>query len=417
MIARWMAYSEILAVAAGLIAFGLVRLLDRLHDPRVRWVWPIASWVRLLVPLALLAAPALSGAVRQGLARGTESPGAGSIRFAFVTLAAVRPTWLGTLDRLVLVAWCAGSMFTLTWIIGSVWRLRRFVRKMPGRWLRGVRICKSEIGPAAGNVGLPIIFLPPLLDQLSARTQECARKHELEHLRANDSLVVWHLLAVIVLLPWSPTAWLALLLGRHAVEIGCDDRIIRRVRSSLDYATALVDIAAWRRERTSLAWLTVVSDHEVLLQRRVRRLLTEPRANCRYVWHAAVATSIGLAIGCGVSRPRAIMLEVAPSRRESADSTSAIMRRIAARGLDWLRSSRDHAAPVESSLIIVLGVRDSVIDAASGAGLLPRDELLQRHPDLERQTSMMEIHDFSAGDLTPGRLRVVFWRIRAPGVD
>ena len=417
MIVRWMAYSEMLAVAAGLIALGLVGMWDRAHDSRVRWVWPVASWVRLLAPVAMLAAPVFSGAMNHAPSTATESSGAGPLRFALVTFAAVRPAWLGILDHVVLVAWCAGSALTLIWILGSVWRLRTYVRQMPGRWLRGVRICESEIGPAAGNVGVPIIFLPPFLDKLSARTQACARKHELEHLRANDSLVVWQLLAMVVVIPWSPMAWIALLLGRHAVEIGCDDRIVRRVRSSSDYATALVDIAAWRRERISLAWLTIVGGREVFLQRRVRRLLKPPAGIGSYAWLAAAITLIGVAIGCGIARPNAVVLAVAPSTRESSDSAAATVRRVAARGLDWLRASRDHAAPVESSLIIVLDVRDSVIDAASGAGLLPRDELLQRHPDLERQTSMMEIHDFSAGDLTPGRLRVVFWRIRAPGVD
>lgn len=417
MIVRWIAYSEMLGVVATLVALGLVSVLDRARDPRVRWVWPVASWIRCLVPLVILSAPLLSATVKHDLAGGATLPGAVGMRFALVTLAAVRPAWVGTIDRGVLRLWCVGSALTLIWILGNVWRLHTYVQRMPGRSLRGVRICKSGIGPAAGNVGARVIFLPPLLDTLSARTQECARKHELEHLRANDSHIIWQLLAVVACVPWSPMAWLALMLGRQAVEIGCDDRIVRRVRSSSDYATALVDIAALRRERNSLAWLTIVGGREVLLKQRVRRLLSEPTTTRRSSWRAAAITLIGMAVGCGVSRPRPALLAVAPSSRASLDSTSEHLRRIATRGLVWLRTHDDRAAPADGSLIIVLDARDSIVDVAAGKGLLPRDELLQRHPDIERQTSTMEIRNFAAGDLISGRLQVVFWRIRAPGVN
>jgi beta-lactamase regulating signal transducer with metallopeptidase domain len=154
-------------------------------------------------------------------------------------------------------------------------------RVSPALWMPGVFTCHAKLIVPAG--------LLPLLDS-GQRASVLA--HELAHLRRGDPWVRWLELVVVALYWWFPLlAWFRSQL-RAAEEECCDLWVVAALRERRDYATALVETAAFLGDSGPTAMLASGAGPVRHLQRRVTMIM-------RATWPAKL-TRVGLAAVLGV---------------------------------------------------------------------------------------------------------------------
>jgi TonB family protein len=266
-VSAWLLHALATGALAALTAWAAEQVLRALRRP-ARMVWIGALVVTLGVPLAmaLRPAPVLELQRWEMVLDDSHTPPS-----------SVTPVpLLGTAPRVeaesLLALWSGGSLLLLGVLLGLQLRLHRRRRSWEEASVDGVRVRISEReGPAVIGWRRPEIVLPRWLLTWPESRRRLVLAHEMEHLRASDPLLLLAGLLACVAFPWNPVVWWQLHRLRLAIEMDCDQRVLRSEEDARRYALLLLDVG--RRAQPALA--VAFSEHQSLLERRIR-MITRP---------------------------------------------------------------------------------------------------------------------------------------------
>ncbi len=281
MIAAWMLYCTLCAVALSLAAVVAERVLAG-RGP-VRHVWTSAVLLSVLVPAAAFRfAPRAAVVVPQAPVV-AEMPNSSSLDSSAVasTGAAVTATntgpgwnWRATLahaDTPLTIAWLTlSSALVAHFLCGMIalnW-MRRWWRRDT---LQGVEVLVSEsTGPALVGALSPAIVVPQWTLAMEASQVELMLRHEEEHRRARDGQLLTAAHFALIAMPWNVALWWQLMRLRVAVELDCDARVLRDA-DARSYGDLLLEVARPRR-RLMLMGATAFAERASQLERRIRAI-------------------------------------------------------------------------------------------------------------------------------------------------
>src|SRR6185295_7923924 len=95
-------------------------------------------------------------------------------------------------------------------------------------------------GPAVVGALRPQIVLPMWSLHLDFEGRDLGLRHEMEHLRARDTLLLSAAYLATCAMPWNPWMWWQLERLRLAVELDCDRRVLRSGASRKRYGALLL---------------------------------------------------------------------------------------------------------------------------------------------------------------------------------
>lgn len=303
MIATWMLYGTIVAILAGIGAVALergARLLGRAG----RWCWvgamlvtlalPVVAWVRPITPTRTANAPAPAEApVAMVPAVAPATP-------VIPAVVASPPSW-ADFDRPLAWGWGVLSLGLMSWFAVGWMRLGRMRRSW--RSEDGVFVSK-DVGPAVIGFLRCQVVVPEWSLQLATEQRELLLAHEAEHLSAHDARLLLLSATVLALVPWNPGLWWQFRRLRLAIELDCDQRVLRRRPDPATYGRLLLDVGA----RASRSFVPVAAFHEPVssLETRIRSITSTRRRGAGVLAGALVVIAGGAFFGaCEAPRPTA----------------------------------------------------------------------------------------------------------------
>ena len=300
----WMIYGLLEGTALALFVWLLLRLLPRQNAGTRFVLWFSALLAMFFLPwLGLHSRPERVAAVDGG-----------SGGFSLITFPA---SW-----ALVLFgAWALIATVNLSRVIAGLWQIRSIRRNSDEVELKtlypeialllrdsrrpvSLRLSDSVQVPTAIGFVKPAIVLPRWFlnpNEISRQELKHVLVHELSHLRRGDD---WTNLAqkfIRALLFFHPTAWWVEQQLSLEREMACDDHVLRRVASPIDYAQCLKRVAekSFLRKQIVLAQAIVSRMRQVTL--RVTQILDSSRPSSTRIWKPALPVMALAASLCGLS--------------------------------------------------------------------------------------------------------------------
>src|SRR5215469_11632596 len=291
MIATWMLYATAVALLAGVGAMALergARLLGKAG--RWYWVWatvvtlalPVGAWYRpqVLQPLPITI-PMPNGVV--------EAAQPATIRRPTLTYRMGHQWSWSELDRPLALGWGLLSLGLLAWFASGSLRLsqmRRAWRSEDGF------LVSDNVGPAVVGFFECRVVVPQWSLDLTPAQRDLLLAHEAEHLRAHDSRLLILCAGVLALVPWNLGLWWQFKRLRLAIELDCDQRVLRHRPDLAAYGRLLLDVGA----RAARNRIPVVAFHEPIssLEQRIRTM-TATRPKRAGLLAGALAVGAGLA--------------------------------------------------------------------------------------------------------------------------
>lgn len=308
MILVWMVFVLLLSSCLAGAAWFAEQAL-RANNRPIRWPWIAALVLSVLVPVALYVAVSvgvLAGgegtmAFRLGEG-GSKAIANGVIGSAAETLASYESGGLigGRLDRILGIGWLLLSGAVTLRFGAAVWTLRRSIRDGETASYNGQRLLlTTETGPAVVGLFQPRIVVPGWFGSLDRTYREMVIRHEREHARTHDPLLLIIAQAALIALPWNPVIWWAARRLNHAIELDCDRRVLRAGTDPADYGELLLS-ATGQELRSPVG--AAFGRSESLLERRVQQVIgkKQPDSSASMVIRTGVAVLL-LVSGIGVS--------------------------------------------------------------------------------------------------------------------
>ena len=265
----WMVYA---AVVGGVVAVGgwaCERLSAAAGRPR-RIAWFAALAVAVVVPLTGGWRKPGGAVVETGAAEPPAIGGAvvGDLWSAIPALPV--PEGMAT-GRIALLAWGAGSLVSLAVLGGVLLAVARGRRRWERRRVHGADVYVSRrFGPALVGVARPKVVIPAWVLQLEPGARYAIIRHEAEHGRARDHLVLLYGGLVAAAFPWNPAIWWMYRRLRAAVELDCDQRVLASGIEVADYGDVLLDAGSRSNGRWGFA--PAMGQPESLLERRLKTM-------------------------------------------------------------------------------------------------------------------------------------------------
>ena len=261
MYASWFAYSFLVSALLAVTALG-IEALCRLAGRPARWVWAGAlalavllaamaphrasprSAFRLPEPVAVAVTTAAPLVRQDGPIAAAVRVERAAVAWTQALLARADRALPSRVDRGLGTLWMIATG-ALVLLFGAVYlRFARARRGWPLAELHGERVrIAPEAGPAVVGLSQPEIVVPRWLLERSPEEQRLVLVHEREHVLARDPLLLAAACVAAALLPWNPAAWWMLSRLHLAVELDCDDRVLRRGIAPRSYGTLLIDLA------------------------------------------------------------------------------------------------------------------------------------------------------------------------------
>ena len=262
------------------------------------------------VPTATLGAPATAWqTARDRVAMAGVPLTAASGRVATWVTAAIPVPVARQIVPWLLGAWGAASLTVLLVLLAGYHRLLRRIRTGVPQVVDGVPVVVTDaIGPLVAGVRAPRIVVPRWLLTRPVTERALVLAHEQAHLAARDPFLLVAGAVGTVLLPWNPVSWALLARLRLAIEVDCDQRVLRLGAPTGHYGRLLIDLAA-AAPRLPLS-APAFSYHTTHLERRLRTMTTPaPRhRGARASALAAIAT-LALVTACESQLPTAAEVE------------------------------------------------------------------------------------------------------------
>ena len=283
----WLVYALAFSALLGLAALAAEALL-RMYGRPTRWVWAAAILLSCAGPLALAQRPRevpISFAP-VAAAAGAEVPAAPAVRRV--------PPLSERAERVLPALWMATSSLLVAGIAAGVavlWRRRRGWRAAR---LADVPVLLShEVGPAVVGVVRPAIVVPRWTLDWAEPMQRLVVRHEGEHIRARDPLLILAATVAAALVPWNLAVWFQLRRLRLAVEVDCDARTLRGGGDVATYGDLLLRVGA-RGSATALA-AAAFAEPRSFLERRIRAMTDRTPRNRAARAAACAVLTLGVA--------------------------------------------------------------------------------------------------------------------------
>jgi TonB family protein len=324
MIVSWMLYASVVGILVGAAAVSAERVFRDHHLP-TRWIWCASL-------LATLAVPALIRFVPEPIAEATAAPAA-EIEVATPSVGALQQTWRAVADRaaawlapvedLIVRGWWVISALLFVIVGISVARLRAARAAWREDSLDGTPVLVSDdVGPAVWGVFDQRIVVPAWVITRSPEARDMILSHEREHVRARDPLLVIASALPSLFVPWHMPLWWQYRRLRLAVEMDCDERVLKAASSSVRrrYGHLLLEVS--RRKSGMLALAAPFSERRSFLGRRIRGLAEAPPKHP--VHRDAFLSAVGFALIAAIwSLPRPAVPARAPELQAELPGISA----------------------------------------------------------------------------------------------
>jgi beta-lactamase regulating signal transducer with metallopeptidase domain len=272
----WMLWS----IGATLLAYASAAALERAAASVAlarRFVWIGAMGVAIALPLVWVALPAaVPGDVPIPVSPvPTSAPAAERDWTAPLQAALTTPRYSVAVARVNLwlgIIWPAASAVLLLSLVRAVLDLRR----QRSRWreieLEGDTVHVSpDVGPAVVGFFRARIVLPEWALIFDLVQRELLLRHEREHIRARDMIVLLAAELACIAFPWNVGMWRMRRRLRRALEIDCDSRVIRSAGNAREYALMLIEVS--ERPASSLSFATSLFEPKSNLEARVDAMI------------------------------------------------------------------------------------------------------------------------------------------------
>ncbi|HKV71443.1 MAG TPA: M56 family metallopeptidase [Gemmatimonadales bacterium] len=303
MIATWMLYGTVVALLAGLGALALERGA-RLMGRAGRWCWVTAMVVALALPVAAWLRPQLlpPAAIRIPLPNGTlEAAPPVTITAPAITVRQRRSWTWDDLDRPLVVSWGLLSLALVVWFGVGSWRLGRLRRSWRSE---GSLLVSDNVGPAVVGFLRCHVVVPEWSLKLGSDQRELLLAHEAEHLATHDARLLLLSAVVLALVPWNVGLWWQFRRLRLAIELDCDQRVLRTRPDPETYARLLLDVGT--RVTRTLMPVTAFYEPMSALERRIRSMTAKrPRGAGILAAGTALGAVAAIFFACEAPRPTA----------------------------------------------------------------------------------------------------------------
>jgi beta-lactamase regulating signal transducer with metallopeptidase domain len=227
---------------------------------RAPWVVALAASVLWPVLLPLVA--------RQKMVR--LSPvmvDGGAVRTIAARLPELPPAITSRLDAALVALWLLASLLLVARLIHAHRALARVSRSAQSARIDGHEVLLTDgIGPAVLGFVAPRVAVPAWLTELDRPLRDLVLRHEREHCRSRDTVLLWLGEVAVALMPWNPAVWWQARQLRLALELDCDSRTLRDPGAAATYGKLLLLIAQ-RQHMTRLAPMLAESSSH--LSRRI----------------------------------------------------------------------------------------------------------------------------------------------------
>ena len=292
----WMVYTALVGAPVAAASWLMARSLRR-HNRDERAVWVAGIVLSVALPVGLLAWrlwAARSGAPVAAFVM--ELPG---------LQVGPRPEASGpavSLATIVMVGWATASLFMGGWLLLSMAAVRRIRSAGASHTVRGRHVRVSTgAGPAVVGFLRPEILVPAWVLDLDGGDAEWILRHEEEHVRARDPLLLLAAHLARVALPWNPTIWLLTARLVRAIELDCDRRVLRAHPDPVAYGHTLVRALA--RGPVPIRAAAAFSLHTYDLEERIATMTRAQRRFGPIGWTSALMALLLLASACGIPFP------------------------------------------------------------------------------------------------------------------
>jgi TonB family protein len=154
-------------------------------------------------------------------------------------------------------------------------------------------LLSHEVGPAVVGVVRPAIVVPRWTLAWAEPMQRLVVRHEGEHIRARDPLLILAATVAAALIPWNLALWFQLRRLRLAVEVDCDARTLRGGGDVATYGDLLLRVGA-RGSATALA-AAAFAEPRSFLERRIRAMTDRTPRNRAARAAACAVLTLGVA--------------------------------------------------------------------------------------------------------------------------
>ena len=254
-----------------------------------RWIWIAAMSLSILLPIV-----------------GPWLPMATPIPLLRMPMAGAGPALaLQPFDALGPLLWLAFSIATVLVLTASA----ALVQRRSRAWRRtrvgdlDVYVAR-ETGPTVFGLWRPRIVLPDWLNQAPPRQRELAIAHEQSHLVAHDPRLLACALVLVSIMPWNLPLWWQLRRLRCAIEVDCDERVLRAGGNVVDYGETLIHLSQHRTRSGGL--MAATSEPQSFLERRIQIMSSEISRWSRLAAAAWMCLAVGaVAIAAELTPPSA----------------------------------------------------------------------------------------------------------------
>ena len=247
MILTWMLAATLFALLLGAAARAMDSAARLLSWPgRSPWAAALGASVIWPVMLPLIARHSmvrLSPVVVNG----------GAVHSIAAQLPSVPATISSRVDAVLLALWAVASLLLVARLVYAQRALSRISRAARATKMDGHDVLVTEsIGPAVVGIATPRVAVPAWLAELDEPLRDLVLRHEREHCRSRDTVLLWLGEVSVALMPWNPAVWWQARRLRLALELDCDSRTLRDAGAAATYGKLLLLIAQ-RQHMTRLA--------------------------------------------------------------------------------------------------------------------------------------------------------------------
>lgn len=393
----WMAFSAVVATLAAAAALAAEHALRLLRLP-TRGAWAGAVAASLILPLALLRPAAVD--------EGAPAPGAVPPSAAATQPILAGPdgqSVRGRVEAALPWAWGACTLAMAAGLVGASLRLARRRREWTEETVAGERVLlSSAVGPAVVGFIRPRIVMPRWALRWDEPQQRLMLRHEREHVRAGDPLLLLAALLAVALMPWSPALWWQLRRLRLAVEVDCDARTLRATGDVGAYGRLLLTVGRLGGAGAPMP-LVAFSERRSFLERRISAmtLRTPPHPGRRALAWTFVAATAAVSLAALPAPAPVPLRPSAPTVAVQADTGRVWMLNEVDR-LPRLANPADVARQIERGYPPLL--RDAGIEGTVTVELIVEPDGRPRHASVATATRD-ELRDAALAAVNTARFR------------
>ncbi|MEO5817909.1 MAG: M56 family metallopeptidase [Gemmatimonadaceae bacterium] len=278
------------AIGALLAIIGMLVERARPTTAARRWVWCLVIPASLVLP---------------GYYRSHHAAAVGDMNEALWSR-------VDALDPTINRVWFIMSALLVLWTVSNAgWVSHAVLTALSGRRgmggpavVDGVDVVVTEsLGPATVGVLRTRVLLPKWVLALPSAQRRYVVRHEEEHRRAHDGQLLLIASLLLIVVPWNLALWWQLRRLSLAIEMDCDNRVVRALGDAPAYGNLLLTIAqaANNGPRLQPALLGGVG---MLEQRLIRLVAPTP---LRFAQRVALSLAIGTLLFVAVSTPHPVM--------------------------------------------------------------------------------------------------------------